>query len=222
LKHDPAHVKAFASLVRQLKRKFIVTEPTPLDPSTQVVFSFLQWEATQNRADRAFGNIMAQVVDVNELRISFPRQIAAMIADPDYPLLDVRLGRMREALNEVYRREHDWQMRSIESKGKKDQRQYLDSLPGMTAYVAAHVTLVCFGGHALPVDRKLVALLSREGACEENADPAEVEQFILRQVKAGDAMQTHLLLQAWSDASRIVSPARKKPPAKKKTTKKKK
>lgn len=208
MKHDPDQAKAFAALIRNLKRRHKVTEPTPVDATTQVVISFLQWESTVRKAERALAAIMAQVVDLNELRISFPSQIVAMIGS-DYPLAEQRVGRMRETLNEIYRREHDWQPRSLATKGKKEQRAYLESLPGIPVYVVAQVMLLTYGGHAMPVDRKLVALLAREGCCDENADPAEVENFLLRHVKAEDALNTHLLLQSWSDNSRITSPARK-------------
>ena len=127
---------------------------------------------------------------------------------------------MREALQEVFVREYAVAMKSIESKGKKEQRAYLDSMPGMVPYVAASVTLVSFGGHALPVDDKLVALLANEGVCEPDATPAEVESFLLRQVKAGDTLDAHLALQAWSDARKMPSKVVKKKAAKKTPTKK--
>ena len=149
---------------------------------------------------------MAEMVDLNELRVSHEREILEVL-DEDDPLMAERVTRMRQALNEVYRREHATVLKSIIGKGKKDQRSYLDTLPGSPPYVCAHVMLSAFGGHAIPVDSKLCALLAGEGVIDdENADPGEVESFLLRQIKASDAMHGHLVLQAWSDSSRKPSP----------------
>ena len=116
----------------------------------------------------------------------------------------------------MYLREHDVQMHSIDGKGKKEQRAYLDSLYGMTPFAAAQVTLLSFGGHAMPVDEKLVMMLEREGALPENLDAAAAESFLLRQIKAGDALEAHLALQAWVDKSRAKFPPTATPMSSKK------
>jgi hypothetical protein len=76
----------------------------------------------------------------------------------------------------------------------------------MPVYVTASVMLLSFGGHAMPVDSKLVTLLADEGVVSPDTDPPSVESLLLRQIKAGDGFDAHLVLQAWSDASRRTSP----------------
>jgi endonuclease III len=194
--HNP---KALASLLKKLKDK----EPfPPRSPVEQLVVSFLNWETSRRQAEQAFERIMQEVVDINELRVSLETEILAALGE-DYPLAKQRVLRMREALNEVYRREHDVQMKSVAAKGKKEQRTYLETLPATPPFVVSQVLLVSFGGHAVPVDHKLTALLIREGVLDADTSIEDAEAFLLRNIKADDALDAHLKLQGWADESRL-------------------
>jgi endonuclease III len=205
-KQDPATVKKFTALLKKVKSAYKGEDPPPRDPVAQLVVSFLQWNATRKQAEDAFTALMDQMIDVNDLRVSHPHELVAIIGE-DYPDAGARVIRLREALHEVYVREHDIQMNSIAGKGKKEQRAYLDTLPGITPYIAAEVTLLSFGGHAMPVDEKLAALLIGEGCLDEDTEPAEAESHLARQVKAGDALEAHLALQSWADRRKLPAAA---------------
>lgn len=227
-KQDPATAKKFAALLKKCLTAYKGEDPPPRDPVAQLIVSFLQWDATRSKAEEAFVALMQEMIDVNDLRVSHPHELVDVIGE-DYPNAVLRVIRLRESLHEVYRREHDIQMHSISGKGKKEQRAYLDTLPGITPYIAAHVTLLSFGGHAMPVDDKLCALLIQEGCLDEGTTPEEAESYLVRQIKAGEALEAHLALQAWADKRKMptgapvaksgVSTTTKKP-TKKKTTKK--
>lgn len=198
---DNTNPKALAALLKKLKpREGDAPERTPIE---QMVLSFLHWETSRRQAEQAYERIMQQMVDVNDLRVSLEHEVLAVLGE-DYPLALQRVSRMRESLNEVYKREHDINMTSIANKGKKEQRAYLDSLPGIPCYVAAQVMLLSFGGAAVPVDHKLVALLAREEIVEEGMDTDDVESFILKNIKADEALEVHQKLQAWADESRLT------------------
>ena len=200
MKHDPAQIKKLNSLIRKLKARHKNLEFLEYAPTTQLVMAFLQADSSRRKAEQAYDALMEEMVDNNELRVSHTREIVEVLGE-QYPRVHWRVERMREALNEVYRREHDIQMTKAAAMNKKDQRHYLDTLPGITPYAAASVMLLSFGGHAIPVDDKLAALLVREGIVDEDLGPAEIEALLLRQFKAGEpAVEAHLLLQAWSDA----------------------
>ena len=225
-KTDPKQEKALNALLKKAKSAYSGEEPDALEPIAELVFSFLTWNATTRQADTAYGKIMAQVVDLNELRVSHAREIVELIG-VRYPDAQRRVIRMLESMMEVFEREHDYRMTSIASRGKRDQREYLDTLPGIPPYVAARVALLAYGAHAMPVDDRLLALLIKQGVFEPGTTPAEAESWLTRQVKAGDAQDAYLALQAWADAQRVnlsASPkpaaAAKKKTAKKKTTKK--
>jgi len=198
--------KKLAALLKKLGSQYEVEEPPPRDPVAQLIVALLQWRATREAGEEAFGRLMAELVDYNDLRVSHPHELIELIG-PDYPLASERVIRLREALHEVFVREYAVSMQSIAGKPKKDQRAYLDTLPGVTPYAAAQVTLLSFGGHALPVDEKLVALLAQQGVLEPQTPPAAAESWLMRQVKADEGLRAYLLLQAWADDQPDPEPA---------------
>ncbi|MBB6428647.1 hypothetical protein [Algisphaera agarilytica] len=215
-KQDPATAKKFAALLKKSITAYKGEDPPPRDPVAQLIVSFMQWDSTRTKAEDAFVALMEEMIDVNDLRVSHPHELVEVIGK-DYPNAVNRVIRLRESLHEVYAREHDIQMHSIAGKGKKEQRAYLDSLPGIAPYIAAQVTLLSFGGHAMPIDDKLLALLINEGCLHEGTSIADAESYLVRQIKAGDALEAHLALQAWADKRK--APAAKAPAKTTKTTK---
>ncbi len=200
MKHEPAQIKKLTSLIKKLKARHKNAEAPACDPTTQLVMAFLQADASRRKAEQAYGALMEHMVDNNELRVSHTGEIVEIIG-ADYPRVYWRVERMRESLNEIYRREHDFRMVKAAALNKKEQRHYLDTLPGITPYAAASVMLLSFGGHAIPVDDKLNVLLAREGAIDDGLSCADTETLLLRQFKAGEqSVEAHLLLQAWSDS----------------------
>lgn len=197
--------KAFATLLKKVKAGHGGEEPDALEPIAELVFSFLTWNATVKQADTAFGKIMAQVVDLNELRVSHVHEIVELIG-VRYPDAQRRVIRLLESMMEIYDREHDFKMSSVLSKGKREQREYLDTLPGIPPFVAARVGLLSFGAHAMPVDDRLMVLLIDAGVFDDQTTPVEAESWLTRQVKAGEALDAYMALQAWADKQRVTLP----------------
>lgn len=218
MKNESAYVRKFASLFKKMPAP---AEPPPQrDPVTQLVVGFLQWEATHKQAENAFKRIMQIMVDNNDLRVSHAYQIIELIG-PNYPRVEERVARMKDALQEIYVREHGIHPASIAEKTKKDIRAYYDTLPGMTPYVSAMVLLLCYGAHNIPCDQRLASRLREEGVVDKTATPEQIEHFLERQIKAGEAIDAHLRLQAWADEG-SRKPAAAKKPAKKPSARPKK
>lgn len=215
---DPA--KKFALLLKKLRATHGdgagSSQPCPAgfdtaDPAVhQLVYSFLLWESSTERAQAAFVGLHGSLVDYNELRVSFAEDLAKIIGE-SYPRAEERCARLRACLNDLFRREHAVALSQAVSAGRRDARQYVESLEGVPGYVAARVSLLCAAGHAVPVDQRLAALLSREGCCDPQVSPDAVGAWLERQVKPAEAAATHALLQAWSDAEGDSAPARVEP-----------
>ncbi len=54
-------------------------------------------------------------------------------------------------------------------------------------------------------------MLINEGCLDEGTTPAEAESYLTRQVKAGDALEAHLALQAWADKTKMPPPPARRP-----------
>ncbi|MCX5659007.1 MAG: hypothetical protein NTW19_04705 [Planctomycetota bacterium] len=214
MKNEIVHAKKWAALLKRLRHSFKVEPPPQRDPVTQMVVGFLEWNATPKSAKDAHHRISQILVDNNDLRVSHPQEVADLLG-PRYPRGAERAARLREALQEVFVREHAVSLESLAGKPKKVVRAYLDAIPGMTPFVAAQVALLNFGAHGIPVDDHLAELLRQEQVVEPGSTAHEIELFLERQVKVGEAVEVHQVLQAWAATHPITpAPAAAKAPAK--------
>lgn len=203
--------KAFNAVLKKAKSAYSGDEVDELEPIAELVISFLTWNATSRQADTAFGKIMAQVVDLNELRVSHTNEVIELIG-VRYPDAQHRVIRLLQSMMEIFEREHDYKMGSLGARSKREQREYLDTLPGIPSYVAARVALLSFGAHAMPVDERLLTLLIKAGVFESETTPEDAESWLTRHVKASDALDTFLALQEWADSQRVTIPTPPKTP----------
>lgn len=194
-----AYGQKFTTLLNKIKRAHRAEMPDPRDPITELIVGFLEWNASRRMARSALNRIEDAVVDHNDLRVSHEDEIVAMIGE-NYPHVIERVARLHESLQEIFIREHTLALDSLNDRSKKDTRIYLESLPGIPPYVAAHVTLRCFDGHAIPVDDRLAELLRREQVVDPDAKVEEITGFLERYIRADNAIQSYAALKAWSDA----------------------
>jgi endonuclease III len=171
----------------------------PREAVTQLVVAFLEWNASRKQAADAHKRLMAVMVDNNDLRVSHPHEIVAVIGER-YPRAEERAARLHESLQEIYIREHAVSLDDLAEKPKKAVRQYLETLPGITPYVAAQVALASFQAHAVPVDDHLAELLREEEVVDPEASVEDVAAFLERQIDAGEALEAHHALYAWVDS----------------------
>ncbi|MDX2117915.1 MAG: hypothetical protein SFY96_07020 [Planctomycetota bacterium] len=177
----------------------------------ELVYSFLLWDSGTTQARNLMKRLCETFVDLNELRVCLADELAEVLGER-YPRAWERAQRLRATLHDLYKREHGMRLAHLAQSGKRDTRGYLDSLDGIPAFVAARMFVFGFGGHAIPCDSRLVELLADEGAIDKDmTDPAEVGSWLERQIRAADAQETALLLQAWSD-EKGSAPKREKRP----------
>ncbi len=201
----PDAAKRFATLLKKLKGVTPLPEPLPepapvwLEPGVEeLIFSMLVWDARSSQAREALARIRAGVVDYNELRVCFPEEIRQLLGDR-YPKAAERAARVRAALNDIYKREHKVTLQPVLSAGKRDARQYLETLDGVPTFVAARVFLSSCGGHAMPVDDRIRDFLVEEGVIAPSEEAEAVSGWLERQLKAGEALAAYGALQAAAD-----------------------
>lgn len=196
MKNETAYVKTLTALLKKVRESQTPPPAPEHDPLTHLVLAFLQWNASRTLAEAAHERLMQQMVDHNDLRVSHPHEIVGLLG-ASYPRAEERAARLHESLQEIYNREHGVSLSAVVARGKKQARTYLESLPGMVGYVSSRVVLLGMGGHAMPVDDRLLARLVEEQAVSEQAGTDEVAAFLERQVKAGEAASLHLAFEEW-------------------------
>lgn len=205
MKDDSIYAKKFTALLKKIVKSYKATDVVQLEPTTQIIISFLEWNATAPMALEAHDQLMHSMVDNNDVRVSLPQEIVDLIG-ADYPLAQERACRMHETLNELFNREHDIIITSLKGKNKKQIKTYLETLPGITPYVIAQMLLLSYGAHAVPIDDHILALLKDEQVVHEDCTLADAEAFCERHIKAADALQSHLAMRAWADEYELMIP----------------
>ena len=169
------------------------------DPLCQeLVWAYLLWEADEKRARALAAKVCESFVDLNEFRVCLPSELASFFGNT-YPKAAERGDRMRATLNDIYNREHSVSLESLAEMNKRDARAYLDSLEGIPPYVAARTFLIGLGGHAFPLDDRLMKILAAEDALAESGDIVSASNWLERQVRSGDAAPALHALEAYAD-----------------------
>jgi hypothetical protein len=138
------------------------------------------------------------VVDVNELRICLPGEMTRIIGER-YARAQERALRLKAALNDLFDREHAVSLTAVADMGKREAKEYIDSLEGVPPFVSARVVLLALGGHAAPVDGRIATAMTRDGIVESGMSVDDVAAFLERRLRAKELLGAYGLLQAWSD-----------------------
>lgn len=193
--------------------------PDEDDPLSVLIVSFLLWESSTPAALRAYRRFKRSFVDYNDLRVSLPHEITEWLGMRDALALE-RSQRLRATLNDLFRRENAVTLDKLYEGRKREVREYLEGLEGMTPYVSARIALLAFDAHAIPVDEQLRMVLIANDAADDAADVVETSQWLARHIKASDARRVHFFLQRLCDqaakkAGPRTTPAGQRPNSKK-------
>ena len=175
------------------------------DPISVLIHSWLLWEASTEHASVAMGKLMEARVDVNEIRVSLPHELAPAIGKR-YPRLEERLGGLKRSLHAIYMRRHEISLDYVREKGKRDAKAEIESLDGMNAFVSGRLLRLSFDVHAMPADEQLSLLLHELGVIDEVVDHETLATWLASAIKADDGPSAIDAIQAavdlaWSDGT---------------------
>jgi len=195
MKNGTAYGKRIRFLFDKLRAETDKTAPPEsTEPVPQLLRSILSVDSTPNHADKALTSLSDVMVDINEVRVSSAEEIAAHFKEfiPDALPCAVRC---HDALNDIFRKTNGLTLNSLMGLGRREARQFLDELAGADPYSAASVMLWSLGGHAVPVDNRLLKVLKRAEFVDPDATVAEVQAFLERHVQAHEAREFCALTQ---------------------------
>jgi len=194
MKRGSQYAKRVKQLFHQMSRKFGKPDlPEPADPIHQLVVGIFSENTSEHKARTLFKRICEQMVDLNELRVTPPMELGELIGST-VPLGHEKAERVIRVLNEIRQRQDALDLSFLKQRGRREAREYLESLDGVGSYAAASVLVHSLGGHAIPVDYLTVYVLRKEDLVDASASPSEVQGFLERHVSAADARAFSILL----------------------------
>ncbi len=159
--------------------------PELVDPLEQLMLGLLGAEGDSSDAAKALRQLTAQMIDLNEVRVSSVHEIAAVIRR-SVPNSTECARNIRRSLNDIFQREHRVSLESLSTRGRREARQYLESLNGATPFAVALVLMRSLGAHAIPVSNPLLEALRAADLVDQAASVAEVQAFLERNIPAAE------------------------------------
>lgn len=194
MKRGSEYAKRIKRLYHDLVRKYGRPGPRePSDPIDQMIIGILALNSSLSKAQTVYKKLRQYTVDLNELRVTPAIELGQMIGDA-VPQAAVKARRIVDALNAVRRRQDTLDLGFLRQRGRREARQYLETLDGVGPTVAAHVVLFSLGGHAIPVDNLTLYVLRKEELVDGAADCVVVQGFLERWVSSSDAVDFVQLL----------------------------
>ena len=178
----------------------------------EVIYAHMLWNAAAKQAKSAFKKLIEAAEDLNDLRMNHIHETVQLIGYT-YPQAAERAKRMKCVLNAIYKREHGVHVSSLEGVGKRDVREYFETLDGITPFVSNRVIAICYDVAAVPVDDRTLAVMIANDLVHESSSLTETSSWLGRQVKAAEVCEVHVCLHAWVE----TQPIPKRVPVKKKT-----
>ena len=178
----------------------------------EVIYAHMLWNAASKQATAAYKKLIDAAVDLNDLRMNHIHETVKLIGD-SYPQATERANRLKCVLNAIYKREHGMHVSSLDGAGKRDVREYFETLDGITPFVSNRVIAICYDVAAVPVDDRTLAVMIANELVHETSSLTETASWLGRQVKATEVCEVHVCLHAWVE----TQPTPKRTPKKKKT-----
>ncbi len=173
------------------------TPPEDMDRLRLMLVAILEENATEKQAAAAVAAIEEEFVDFNELRVSPPKDIMDCVGD-DYPGIRAKAENMAVALNAAFEHGNTLSLDYLLKKPKREVRKALAEQLHLGLYAEGVVTLLGFGGHAIPVDQLLLDGLKLEELIHPDSDLPDLQGFLERLVPNKDAIAAHQALRKFA------------------------
>lgn len=189
MKNATLYEKKIRKMLSSMSRKAQPQAPQGLDAFGLLIEAILQADVPRKAAAGVIEELRAEFVDYNELRVAPVKDITDCMPREFWSAREKAEGLIR-SLNAIFDRTCSMSMQHLEKMPKRELRKYLAEI-GLSQYAVALVTMLIFGGHAIPVDQSLVDALEMEKLIAPRSDLADVQGFLERIIAQKDDYAAH-------------------------------
>ena len=187
MKNGTLYAKRLKTVYTKLKQGVSKPEiPEPDEPLLRLAIGILGVGCSDDEARRALDRAFTTLVDWNEVRVSSAFELHRAAGNA-LPQGVQRCQQLISALRSIFDRENRMSLDRLKSMGRREARTYLEELKGTDEYSVASVIVWSLGGHAIPVNDRLLEALREGDLIHPSASRAEVQAFLERHVSATDA-----------------------------------
>jgi endonuclease III len=177
---------------------------TVTHPVENALRAILNEEAAGAQVDEAMERLHQHFVDLNDLRVSRPREIRDVLGT-DFPRGGHKARVIPRLLDQVFHQHNSMVWDFLEAMGKVETRTYFEKLEEVRPFVAAVLARDCVGAHAFPVDNDVARVLGRLGIVDPAKESeAKMQDLLERGVKANRAYEVHGLVKRLAEDLCVV------------------
>jgi endonuclease III len=229
MKDSKVYAGKIKKLQSALKRAYGKETPKTYDnPLEALVYGMVCEVVTQRQAQLAEKHMADYFIDLNDLRVARPEEIVETTG-VDSPAVHRMAKALGQVLNHIFDEQHRMSLDYLHKMGKRQARQALEELTGITPFAVSYCLLTALQGHAIPVTAEMVDYLKDQGLAHPEASVEMVEGFLTKQISAKDNYTFYAQLRAEVEATsrsrklktKTKTKTRKKTAPKRTTTKKK-
>jgi endonuclease III len=193
----------FADKVRRLERlrqllRRRYGDPPNLSithPVEHALVAVLAEETAERQARQALDRLHEHFVDLNDLRVSRPREIREALGH-NFPRSGQKARVIPRLLDQVFKYHNSMVWDFLEPMGKTEVRGFFEKLEDVRPFVAAVLARDCAGAHAFPVDNDIARVLGRLNVLDPSSQTeTEMQAVLERAVKANRAYEVHWLVR---------------------------
>ncbi|MHC5214126.1 MAG: hypothetical protein ACYSOO_06015 [Planctomycetota bacterium] len=212
-KYSPKVTKLFNSLKRKSTKQPM---PQYADPVEAVVYALVSESMSEEAGGRFYRRMVKHFVDFNDLRVSRREEILDVFRDSS-AAFEESAASITQTLNSIFEKKNRISLEGLTQEGKRQGHKELSEMEGITPFAVSYCFLTAMGGHAIPLNAKMLDFLRTEELVHPNATDMEIAGFLERQIAAADAYDFYRFLRHEAEHAKPASKI-KKTAAKKKTT----
>lgn len=194
-------VISIPQLVEEIRKLFPDTLEMPRLPILEcVLLAILRENHPLASALKALNHLRSRdnFFDWNEVRVSDLKEIQSYLSD--YPDSEARAKAIKRFLKDLFRHNYKFEVEGIAKKTWKEAKDDLANYVALTNdHHLAHVQVLTFGGHAFPVDNRLLILFQRLGLVELSAEPSSIRGLLEKNISKAQILQTIAMFEKFVD-----------------------
>jgi endonuclease III len=195
-------------LYRELKRNYPKAEKKYYEePAEAIVYGIISENMTESTAQDVSRKFTEYFVDLNDLRVSRPEEIAEVI-DQDTAAARQIATTLTNILRAIFNEHHAVNLQSLKKIGKRPAKKALEKLDCITYFTVNYCMLTALQGHSIPLTKKMVEYLKNNELVDPEADEQKIEGFLTRQIAAKDGYEFYNLLRRESETLKVAKKKR--------------
>ena len=204
MKNSKQYSQNIKKLFLELKRKGGKVKPVRYDdPIDALIYAAISATTTISVAKAIFKRVNAHFVDINDIRVSRPEEIAEVFGLAKSDVSEIA-ERMKRILQDIFLKCDVMTLVRLKEMGKRPAREFLEKLESVSSFIVDYVMLTALGGHAIPVTSKMADYLRDGEFVHPKAEQGQIESFLTRQITAANGYTFYALLRKVSESGRTA------------------